>query len=97
MADIRDTGPEERKVEEIHAAALKKARQKNPSIDHVVDRRTIKEYCYLSWEYPGAWYSRGFKLPAGFRNENKLIDAIAEETVRHFEKYKPQKVKRQGK
>lgn len=94
MTDIRDSGPEERKIAEIHAAALKKARLKNPSIDRVIDRRTIDEYCYLSWEYPGAWYSRGFKLPAEFRNESELIDAIVEETVRHFEKYKPQIVKR---
>ena len=84
---LRDAAQEERMVEEIHAAALQKARLLHPEIEYVVDPRTIDDYCYKEWGYPGAWYSMGFRLPDGFRTKEELIDAIAADTVRHFEQY----------
>ena len=81
---LRDAGREEKIVEEIRAAALRKVQTQYPEIEYVIDRRTIDDYCYKAWEYPGAWYSKGFKLPDGFRSKEQLIDAIAADTIKYF-------------
>ena len=81
---IRDCEKEEKTVEEIRSAAHKKARAILPEAEYAVDRRTIDDYCIKVWEYPGAWYSRGFALPEGFHSTDELVDDIASETVRYF-------------
>ncbi|MCR4616267.1 MAG: hypothetical protein K5756_08990 [Clostridiales bacterium] len=83
---LRDSEAEEKKVSEIRAAALKKAQMIDPDIKFVIDRFTIDDYCYKKWDYPGAWYSMGFKLPEGFRSEEELINAMTDETIRYFDK-----------
>lgn len=82
--ELRDAAKEEKQVEGIRAAALRKVQLLHPEIKCVIDRRTIDDYCCKQWDYPGAWYSRGFKLPDGFGSTEALIDAIAEETIRYF-------------
>lgn len=82
--DLRDSSEEERIVANIRDAALQKVQKTHPEIEYVIDRRTIDDYCHKQWDYPGAWYSRGFKLPDGFKNKDELIDAIADETIRFF-------------
>ena len=74
----------ERDVERIRNAALKKVQLLYPEIKYVIDRRPIDEYCCKRWDYPGKWYYAGFQLPAGFRSEAELINAIAEVTIRYF-------------
>ena len=74
----------EKEVEEVRSAALKKVRKAHPEIKHVIDRRTIDDYCDKSWDYPGKWYYRGFRLPRGFHSREELIDDIAAETIRYF-------------
>ncbi|MBO6002292.1 MAG: hypothetical protein J6P53_02220 [Mailhella sp.] len=78
----------ENEVEAIRSAALEKVRKLHPEINHVIDRRTIDDYCYKSWEYPGKWYYSGFTLPKGFHSKEELIDDIAAETIRYFMKKK---------
>ena len=84
--ELRDAAQEEEKVARIRDAALQKARQVNPDIPFVIDPRTLDDYCYKTWDYPGAWYSKGFRLPDGFRSEEELVDSIAAETIRYFKK-----------
>ena len=74
----------ERQVEAIRDAALQKVRQVYPDATFVVDNRTLDDYSYRQWDYPGAWYV-GFQLPEGFRKKEALIDAIAEETIKYLE------------
>ena len=90
---IRDIWQDEKIVEEIRAAALKKAQLAHPEIEFVIDHRTIDDYCYKQFDYPGVWYSRGFRLPDGFRNKEELIDSIAKDTVDYFTKTKDKKHK----
>ena len=78
----------EEEVKEIRDAALKKAQLTNPDIKFVIDSRPMDEYCNKTWDYPGKWYYSGFRLPEGFRDKNELIDAIAADTVRYFDKGK---------
>lgn len=73
----------EREIEEIRAAALKKAQKTHPEIRYVYDRRSFDDYCEKTWDYPGKWYV-SFRLPQGYETKEELIDALAEETVRHF-------------
>ena len=76
----------EKDVGEVRDAALKKVQQTHPDVKFVIDRRSIDDYCYKTWEYPGKWYYAGLKLPNGFSSKEELIDAIAEETIRYFSK-----------
>ena len=77
---------EEKAVEDIRNAALAKVQKFFPEATYVIDTRTIDDYCYIEWDYPGVWYSRGFKLPNGFKNKEELIDAIAADTIKHLNK-----------
>ena len=79
---------EEKTVEEIRSAALRKVQMLYPEATYVIDPRTIDDYCYIEWDYPGVWYSRGFKLPDGFKDKDELIDDIVKRTLRHFDKKK---------
>ncbi len=74
----------EKAVEAIREEALKIVRLTHPEIKYAVDRRTVDDYCYKTWDYPGKWYYAGFKLPSGFRGKEDLIRSIAEDTIRHF-------------
>ena len=85
---IRDIKQDEKIVEEIRAAALKKVQLAHPEIEFVIDHRTIDDYCYKQLDYPGVWYSRGFRLPDGFKSKEELIDSIAKETIDYFVKTK---------
>ncbi len=73
----------EQRVEDIRNRALEKARQINPAVLHVMDCRRMDDYLVKNWDYPGMWYV-GFQLPAGFKTEESLIDAIAAETVAYY-------------
>ena len=81
---IRDKTAEEKKIEEIETAAFERARKINPNIEFLVNNFTIDDYCHKQWDYPGAWYAKGFKLPDGFDNEEELIEHIVSETVDFF-------------
>ena len=76
----------EKEVKRIRDAALKKVQLLHPEIQHVVDRRTIDDYCDKYWDYPGKWYYGSFRLPPGFKNADELINAIANDTIRYFRK-----------
>ena len=84
--EIEYIGELEKEVEEIRKAALDKVQRTHPEIKFVIDRRTIDDYCYKTWDYPGKWYYSGFRLPKEFRTKDELIDAIANDTIRHFSK-----------
>ena len=75
----------EKEVEEIRAAALRAVQKSHPEIEHVIDRRTVDDYCEKIWDYPGKWYV-SFRLPDGFDSKKQLIDTIAGETVLYFTK-----------
>lgn len=74
-----------KKVDEIRDAALHIVQKTHPEIKYVIDRRTIDDYSYKTWDYPGKWYL-GFKLPNGFRSKEKLIEAIVADTIQYFSK-----------
>ena len=76
----------EEEVEAIRTAALKKVQKIYPEIKFAIDRRTIDDYSYKTWDYPGKWYYAGFHMPEGFRSKEELIDDIAKETIRFFKK-----------
>nr|MCR5151010.1 hypothetical protein [Clostridiales bacterium] len=72
----------EKEVGSIRKAALRIVQLTHPEIKYVIDRRSIDDYVYKTWDYPGKWYYSGFKLPAEFRTKEDLIHAIAEDSVR---------------
>ena len=75
----------EKEVDGIRSAALISVQKTHPEIEHVIDRRTLDDYSEKIWDYPGKWYPY-FKLPNGFQNKEELVRAIAEETVRYYQK-----------
>ena len=93
-SDIEYIEKLEKEVDELRQAALNKARLTDPDIQYAVDRRSVDDYCLMTWDYPGKWYYAGFKLPDGFRTKDELIDAIARDTVRYFSENKNKKNKK---
>ena len=84
--ELRDAEEEEEKVERIRAIALERAQKINPDVLIAVDRHSLDEYCIKKWDYPGAWYSKGFKLPDGFNSVEELINSIVKDTLKYYEK-----------
>ena len=74
----------EKEVEAIRDAALQIVQKTHPEIKYVLDRRTIDDYSCKTWDYPGKWYYKGFKIPDGFHSKEELINAIAVETIQYF-------------
>ena len=85
MSEIECIEQDELKIEEIRAEALRRARLTDPKIPFVIDKRTIDDYITKQWDHPGAWYSTGFRLPKRFKDEEELIKAIADDTVKYFQ------------
>lgn len=86
MPEIEYIEQDEKKIAEIRAEALRRAKLINPKVLFAIDSRTIDDYIEKKWDYPGAWYSQGFRLPKGFKNEEELIEDIADHTVKYFQK-----------
>lgn len=75
----------EEEVDRIREKALRIVQQTRPDIEHVVDRRSIYDYCERQWDYPGKWYAY-FTLPGSFKSEDEVVLAIAEDTIDYFSK-----------
>ena len=73
----------ERKVEEIHGEALRRAQAADPRVTFVVDNRSLYDYSERFYDYPGQWYLY-FRLPAGYESEIELINDIVLKTLRYF-------------
>lgn len=73
----------EKKIDEIRAEALKRARIIDPRVEYAVDNRTTDDYCEMIWNYPGAWYA-SFRLPKGFKTKEQLISKIVSDTLEFY-------------
>ncbi len=80
----------EKEVEELRNSALKKVQTIHPEIEYVIDRRTVDDYTYRTWDYPGKWYAV-FTIPKGFGGKEEVIDDIVNETIRYFTERKTRK------
>ena len=76
----------ERDVKELRDTALKRVQSTYPEIKFVIDRRTIDDYAYKTWDYPGKWYYAGFKMPKGFHSKEDIINTIVKDTLQYFHK-----------
>ena len=75
----------EEDVNKLREEALKQAQSINPRVEHVVDNRTIGDYCERVWDYPGAWYLY-FSLPKGVKNKKQMVEIIVRDTLEYYEK-----------